>query len=199
MQLSRKDLKLMAKDNLRNKYGGAIVVCLIYALLVGALSSTGIGILLLNSLFTIGLYNAFTVGRTKENYDLSDLFDPFSNEVSNRITLSVLKNIYIFLWSLLFIIPGIIKAYSYAMSEYISYRNPNMNYKDCIDQSRKIMDGHKMEFFILEFSFFGWTLLSLLTFGILEIVYVAPYRYATYTLYFENLYNHSSLGQVEQM
>lgn len=199
MNLSRKDLKLMAKDNLRNKWGGAIVVCLLYVLLVGAIASTGIGVLLLNSLFSIGLYQAFTAGRTKENYDISDFFDPFSNEVSNRIALSVLKNIYIILWTLLFIIPGIIKSYSYAMSDYIAYRNPNLNYNDCINYSRKIMDGHKMELFVLELSFIGWSLLSLLTLGILEIVYVAPYRYATYTLYFENLYNHSSLAQVEQI
>ncbi len=196
MILSRKDLKLMAKDNLRNKWGGAIVVCLLYTLLVGVLSSTGIGILLLNSLFSIGLYQAFTFGKNKENYDISDLFDPFSNEVGNRISLSIIKNIYIFLWSLLFIIPGIIKSCSYAMSEYISFRDPSMTYKGCIDKSRKIMDGHKMEFFILQLSFFGWELLSVLTFGILEILFVAPYRYATYTVYFENLYNHSSLINV---
>ena len=100
-----------------------------------------------------------------------------------------MKYIKILLWSLLFLIPGIVKTYAYSLCEYISLKNPDFEYKTCLALSEKMMNGHKMEFFLFQLSFIGWDLLSLLTFGILEILYVMPYRNIACALYLEHLYN----------
>lgn len=94
------------------------------------------------------------------------------------IATMLLKDIYNFLWSLLFIIPGIIKSYSYRMVPYILTDNPNMGADNAITLSRKMMDGNKFEAFVLDLSFLGWYLLGLLAF-VVGIVFVYPYFYAT--------------------
>lgn len=90
----------------------------------------------------------------------------------------LLKAIYNFLWTLLFIIPGIIKAYAYRMVPYILADNPKMGADNVITLSRKMMDGHKFNLFILELSFIGWYLLGLLALGV-GMLFVNPYYNAT--------------------
>lgn len=86
--------------------------------------------------------------------------------------------LFIFLWSLLLIIPGIIKSYSYAMSNYIMADNPEVGALEAITKSRKMMKGHKFRLFVLDLSFIFWYLLVAITFGIAGI-YVDPYVQAT--------------------
>lgn len=85
-------------------------------------------------------------------------------------------NLFVFLWSLLFIIPGIYKGYQYRMVPYLLAENPQMDYKRALDLSKAMMDGQKLDTFVLDLSFVGWYLLSVFTCGILAIVYVAPYQ-----------------------
>ena len=85
----------------------------------------------------------------------------------------------VFLWSLLFVIPGIIKALSYAMTPYILHQYPNVPAMEACNISEKMMKGHKTDLFITELSFLGWILLAGLTFGILYILYVGPYMEMT--------------------
>ena len=94
------------------------------------------------------------------------------------ISTMLLRDIYTFLWTLLLIIPGIIKSYAYRMTPYILADNPNLGADNAITLSRKMMDGNKFELFILELSFLGWYLLGLLAFGI-GILFVNPYYNAT--------------------
>ena len=94
--------------------------------------------------------------------------------------------LYTFLWSLLFIIPGIVKSYSYAMTPYILLDRPELSATDAIKESEKMMNGHKMELFILDLSFIGWILLSMLTCGIL-VLYVEPYMMATKSAFYLEL------------
>lgn len=187
--MNRADLKRLAKQNLSGKLGSAILVSLVYYLLVFALGSTFIGSLLFSTLLTICIYNVFLKGRSSETYNLNDATEPLNSNISNRIMVSLMKEIYLFLWSLLFIIPGLIKSYSYAMTDFLSLKHPEWGHDECITQSRKIMDGHKFELFVLDLSFLGWDLLSILTFGILAIVYVTPYEIATRVEYFNQLYS----------
>ena len=98
----------------------------------------------------------------------------------------LLVQIYIMLWTLLFYIPGIVKSYSYAMTPYILLDKPELSATDAITESRKMMNGHKMELFILDLSFIGWILLSLLTCGIL-FLYVAPYMQAARAEFYRTL------------
>ena len=103
----------------------------------------------------------------------------FNNEYKNIVWGMFLRSIFVFLWSLLFIIPGIIKSYSYRMVPFILTDNPGITATEAITRSRQIMKGNKWRAFVLDLSFLGWYILSALTLGILSIFYVNPYVYAT--------------------
>lgn len=97
------------------------------------------------------------------------------------------RDISVFLWTLLFIIPGIIKAYQYAAIEYILAVRPDIDAKEAKRLSKVLMDGNKMRLFVLSLSFFGWTLLAIPTAGILNIFYVNPYMQATFVEFFSEI------------
>ena len=103
-------------------------------------------------------------------------FDSFN--FKGIISTMFLKALYTFLWSLLFLIPGIIKSYSYRMVPYILADNPNLGADEAITLSRQMMDGNKFSLFVLELSFLGWYLLGALALGI-GILFVNPYYNAT--------------------
>ena len=90
-----------------------------------------------------------------------------------------LRDLFLLLWSLLLIVPGIVKSYSYRLTPYILADNPGMKGTDAITLSRRMMDGQKWNAFVLDLSFIGWELLSALTGGLLGIFYVNPYRDCT--------------------
>ena len=92
--------------------------------------------------------------------------------------------LFSFLWSLLFIIPGIIKGFSYAMTPYILADCPNVAAKDALKLSMRIMKGHKWELFVFELSFIGWGILSVLTLGILDVFFVQPYMQSSLATYY---------------
>ncbi len=94
----------------------------------------------------------------------------------NVVLVMFLKNLFTSLWTLLFVIPGIVKHYEYLMIPYILAENPGMDRKEAFQISKRMMDGQKMETFILDLSFIGWILLSAITCGIVGIFYVNPYR-----------------------
>ena len=94
------------------------------------------------------------------------------------------RDLFILLWTLLLIVPGIIKSYSYRLVPYILSENPHMDRKRALELSQQMMDGHKMEAFVLELSFFGWFLLSALTCGLVGIFYVNPYLDATFAEFY---------------
>ncbi|GFZ32372.1 hypothetical protein CSC2_28980 [Clostridium zeae] len=90
----------------------------------------------------------------------------------------LVSKIFIFLWTLLLIIPGIIKSYAYSMVPYILADNPNIGVKKAIALSNEMTRGHKFDMFVLDLSFIGWYLLGALAFGI-GIIFVLPYQNAT--------------------
>ena len=122
-----------------------------------------------------------------QNAEFNELFFGFDKNIYKNIVLvQFVRKVKIFLWSLLLIIPGIIKSYEYYMIPYILADNPNMDQDEVFALSKKMMDGHKMDVFVFELSFFGWSLLAAFTFGILNIFYVNPYIYASKAeIYFE--------------
>ncbi len=93
-----------------------------------------------------------------------------------------MSQLFIFLWSLLFVIPGIIKALGYSQVMYIQSENPEMKWDKCLEKSEKMMDGHKMELFSLELGFIGWFILGVLTMGI-AFIWVIPYYQITLLRY----------------
>ena len=137
-------------------------------------------------LLTIFVFNPLKVGVQKffienhySNSGLSSLLWAFKTNYSNTVKTMFLMQVYLFLWSLLFAIPGIIKSYSYRLVPYILADNPDMNSDDAITLSREMMNGQKFEVFVLDLSFFLWWILSAITFNIAGILYVFPYIYAT--------------------
>lgn len=102
-----------------------------------------------------------------------------SGNAGNVILTMFLKDLYVCLWSLLFVIPGIVKSYEYMMVPYILAENPGMERSEAFLISKRMMDGQKWNAFVLELSFIGWEILSGITFGILGIFYVNPYECAT--------------------
>ena len=94
--------------------------------------------------------------------------------------------LYICLWSLLLIIPGIVKYYAYAMTPYIMAEKPNLSINEAITKSREMMKGHKWQLFWLDVSFTGWMLLSILTLGI-ALVFVWPYYSAARAEFYKEI------------
>lgn len=104
---------------------------------------------------------------------------------SSTVWIMFLKNLYIWAWSLLLIVPGIVKSYSYMLVPYIWAENTNLDRKRVFQLSRQMMRGYKWEAFKLEMSFLGWIFLSLFTpMGLLSILYVNPYVHATYAEFY---------------
>ena len=163
-----------------------VVIGLLYSILSTALAYTFVGSLLLSGVLMIGLASAtlalLRTGDTRAEY----LFDGFKANLTNALIASVLYNVFIVLWSLLFVIPGIVKSYSYAMTFYILRDNPDMPASDAITESRRMMDGNKFRLFCLHLSFFGWILLCILTLGILTL-FVVPYMQTAQAAFYESL------------
>ena len=109
---------------------------------------------------------------------LSLFSNGFRNYWHNFVTL-FLRDLYIVLWSLLFVIPGIVKAYSYKMVPYILAENPDMPANEVITRSREMMNGNKWQAFLLDLSFIGWILLGIVTLGLGFVFWTAPYMNST--------------------
>lgn len=111
----------------------------------------------------------------------------FDSHYKNVVKTAFMTDLFVWLWSLLFVIPGIIKAYEYRLVPYIMSENPTMNFRDAQAESKKLMAGNKWKAFVLDLSFIGWDILSVLTWGILEIFFVAPYKASTDAALYETL------------
>ena len=118
---------------------------------------------------------------------LSNIVYVFDSHYKNVVKTAFLRDLFIWLWSLLFVIPGIIKYYEYRLVPYIVSENPNINYKDALAESKKLMQGNKWKTFVLDLSFIGWDILSLLTWGFLDIFFVGPYKASTDAALYETL------------
>ena len=123
-----------------------------------------------------------------EKTPLSEMFSFYTNgRFWGSVGTQLLMSLYIYLWSLLFVIPGMIKAYSYSQAMFIKAENPDISASRAIELSKIMMEGHKWDLFILHCSFFGWALLSSITYHILGIVYVFPYFYAALAFAYEEI------------
>ena len=105
----------------------------------------------------------------------------------NTVKTLFCRDLYIVLWSLLFIIPGIVKAYEYRMIPYILCDNPELSKEEAFAKSKAMMKGNKFKAFLLDLSFIGWDILSVFTFGLLSTFYVAPYKLSTRAALYKEL------------
>lgn len=212
MKTTFKELKTRAKTALGGKYWYAFGVCLLASLLMGILTSissfmlTTRGVMtpedipagtvfisyaltIANALLviiplTVGLARFF-IKSTSAQAEVGELFFPYKNRLCNVIGISFLRGLYVYLWSLLFIIPGIIKSFQYSMIEYILADNPAVGRKKAFELTKALTAGNKWRIFCFGLSFIGWILLGVITLGI-GLLFLEPYIQAAYVqLYFD--------------
>lgn len=121
----------------------------------------------------------------REELDIHDLFSQFE-DFKRGFWLQLLQGLFVFLWMLLLIIPGIIAGFSYAMAPFIMAENPDMTPREALRASSDLMEGHRWELFCLRFSFIGWELLAGLTLGI-GALFLNPYMNAAETAFYKEL------------
>ena len=132
------------------------------------------------NLLKMGGYRFFILNQTAQP-GIGTLLDGFrSGHYVNIVLTMFLRDLFTALWSLLLVVPGIVKHYEYLMVPYIIAENPAMDYKEAFQISKQMMDGEKIEAFIMDLSFLGWYLLSAVTCGLLAIFYVNPYVQASF-------------------
>ncbi len=146
---------------------------------------TSLFALIVTGILGFGIIEYFlNISRNKE-VNWKDIFNRKDMFVFYLI-LSLLVGLFTFLWSLLFIIPGIIAALSYSLVYYIKLDNPELEYMDTIKKSKELMNGHKWDFFLLQLSFIGWVLLVPFTLGILAF-WLVPYMTVTECNFYNKL------------
>ena len=172
-------------DDLENiNFLSAEVKQLLYALFTGG-AVINLLHLILGGVIRLGHCTFLLKQYDRKEPQFNDLFSQFDN-FGSGLCLSLLTDIYVILWSFLLIVPGIIASYSYAMAPFILAENPQLTASQAIKESKRLMDGYKMELFFLDMSFIGWSLLCVLTCGIGNI-FLNPYMSAAHAAFYRSL------------
>ena len=210
--MKNQDYKNSALDALKGSWPESIVTAIVYfaiaavctapsalqgngsdllwvspVLVVAASGSTILLSLLFLSPLQVGYYNTFKrLHREGDTGLVGNLFSQGFGNWGHIVLGQLLMGIFIFLWSLLLIVPGIIKAYSYAMTPYILVDRPELSVRDAIRLSGRMMSGRKLDLFCLHLSFIGWMLLCILTLGI-GILFLSPYMMTAQAAFYQDI------------
>lgn len=182
MNLRARDYRRMAAQACKPYSGTLALITLLYIIITCALSYTGIGLLILGGPFTIGYIVLVKKVVAKETPIVNDIFSGFNDQLGDSIVTYILHEIFILLWTLLLIIPGIIKSYSYAMTFYV-VKDEKLSGTAAITRSRELMHGNKWKLFCLNLSYIGWIILSYFTLGILLLWIIPKMETARYMFY----------------
>ena len=182
-------LMAQARDSLNGKWGLAIGTYIVFMLImipIQFIPFAGFIIsILISGAMAIGLaIFALSLSR-KQNANLSQIFNGFQ-KFGVGLGAYILQTIFVMLWMLLLIIPGIIAALSYSMTYYIIAENDSIGPLEAISKSKEMMRGNKWKLFCLGFRFFGWALLCMLTLGI-GFLWLAPYMFVSYAQFYDDL------------
>jgi uncharacterized membrane protein len=178
-------LRQQARENLGGKIFASNWLWMVLAgIIISAANSVAasvtmafgaIGVIVIAGAVQYGLARTtVNLARGAEKPNLLDLTKGFTEGFGRTFLLGLMTNLFVALWSLLFLIPGIIKSYSYAMAPFIMQDDPSKGWNECITESRQMMNGHKAQLFWLDFSFIGWIIVGALTCGI-GMLFVTPY------------------------
>ena len=180
-------LKQKAKATLKGNFGLAILIMIVYAAICSIVDSITFGLgLLVTPVLTFGMMSFYLI-MAREGTAKFEVF--FTDSISNFLKkwgALLLTALYTWLWSLLFIIPGIVKSYAYSMTQFIMLDNPEMGINEAIAQSQKMMKGYKWKLFCLDLSFIGWHLLASITCGLVYL-YAIPVMNAARVQFYEEL------------
>ncbi len=194
--MNRKALKSRAKEQLRGKWGySALATIIMMAVISAGMAMPFLGRAIgaiLTPILAYGItYYHLQISRGL-NPEITDLFAGF-NYFAVVLVAGLLMSIFTSLWTMLFVIPGIIAAIKYSFTYYIIIDNPGISALEAINISKQMTYGHKWDIFVLDLSFIGWLFLSSLTCGI-GLFWLIPYMNVTYS----NLYNNLKLGMQDQ-
>lgn len=208
-----RDIKREAKEQLSGYWGAAIIITLIPALFNSIFiqssadgESAGIIVNLAHDFLVTGVTFSFMNVLRNRDYTiepLREIFAPFRSEYFiNLLKLHLWRYLFIILWSLLLIIPGIVKAYGYSQAELIYKDTVDRTGKQpdaraCLKESEKRMYGFKADLFALDLSFLGWIFLNILTVGILSL-WLTPYMEMSRVVFYENLTKGQYLEKKEE-
>ena len=185
-------LRQMARESLKGKWNIVVPTFLVYFIIVGVIEYLGEQVPILNVLtiivsgpIVLGIsIFSLNIARNKDA-KIEQLFEGFRN-FGTSILAYVLMVLFIILWTILLIIPGIIAAISYSMTFFIIAEDETIGAYDALKKSKEMMNGHKWKFFCLGFSFFGWFLLSIFTLGI-GLLWLAPYVNVSYVKFYDDI------------
>lgn len=200
---TNQDYKNAALAALKGKWAPAVLCAVVLMVIAGAYSTAttlsgpepSAWVMALSMFFTVGVIYPFELGYYYAHKSLLVEGDDqltqnsfrfgFKNWAHNALGMFLMM-VFICLWSLLFIIPGIIKAFAYALTPYILVDKPELSANQAIDLSKEMMKGHKFDFFWLSLSFIGWILLSILTLGI-GLFWLMPYMTTAMAAFYEDV------------
>jgi len=190
------EIRKVARETLAGSWGNAIVAVLIYMGIISVIASIpGLGQIAFIAIMGPLMYGflLFFVKLVRKNItDFNFIFKAFNFSGPNlglfgrSLGLYWLMNLYVFLWSLLLIIPGIIAAYGYSMAFFLFIDNPDIGISEALRKSKEMMYGYKSKLFMLNLSFIGWMFLSVLSFGI-GFLWLQPYMMTSLVLFYEDL------------
>lgn len=163
------------------------ISAIIFALIFNLAFTFAVSAFATNQL-TIGGCRYFLKYRRNNPVDFTEIFRSYKDKTFLNIAkVTIVRDIYVALFSIIFIVPGIIKALEYWAVDYILSVRPDIDRQEAFDLSDRLTDGHKGELFMLELSFLGWHILSLCTFSVVGVLYAYPYMRLTYAEYFSYL------------
>jgi uncharacterized membrane protein len=198
MVTSNKDLMTQARKSLSGRWGLAVGTFFVYMLIMGGLgnldyafSSDGLKIavnlaqLLLGGAFSLGIATFSLAIARNEDAKLKMIFYGFKYYVKT-LGLYLLMVLFVLLWMLLLIVPGIIAAISYSLAFYIMHDDPNIGVMEAIDKSKKMMYGYKWKYFCLGLRFLGWVFLCIFSLGI-GFLWIIPYIQISFAKFYDDV------------
>ena len=162
-----------------------IAIAVMIVVLIAIAVSMVIAAIIFNPL-EVGI-KRFSIVNLNRNAEVKEAAFGFDNCYKNVVNVMFFRMLYTFLWSLLFVIPGIVKAYEYKMIPYLLAENPGMTKEQAFAESKRMMTGNKWKAFVLDLSFIGWMLLAIPTCGIIVPFFVSPYIMMTNAALYEKL------------
>ena len=165
-----------------------VLVGIIISAINTALSATYVGVIIVTGLLSVASARYF-MNRVRGTVDPSNIeasIDGVKNNFLGSMLTGILYNVFVAIGSLIFVIPGIILGYSFSMAFYIINDHPEMTAMEALRESRRLMQGHKMDYFLLQMSFYGWFLLGVLCFGI-GTLWASAYLSTANAVFYEEL------------
>ncbi len=184
-EINHQRLKNEALARLSGNWSMAVVTVLVYVLILSASGIVPFGSLLIGGPMSLGFAIFFLHFSRGRNPGMEDIFEGFK-DFGRATGAYLLRIVFVSLWTLLFIIPGIVKALAYSQVFFILADDKSISAMDALRESEAIMDGYKWDYFWLSLSFIGWAFLCVLTFGI-GYLWLIPYMQMTYARFYDTL------------